>query len=457
MCAIFGVVGVEEAAKIAYLGLHAQQHRGQEGAGIVTIDPHGEPRLQRAQGLVGEAFDEGALERLGGRAAVGHVRYSTAGGNTIANLQPLFLNSALGWIAVAHNGNLVNAKEVQRRLEAEGSIFQSTSDTEVIVHLMARSGEKDMVTALVKALKQVRGAYSIVVADRQRMVAVRDSFGYRPLVMGELRGAPVFASETCAFELIGAKFVRDVEPGEMVVVPLQDPKAAQTSKPFDATPRRRCIFEQIYFARPDSRLFGEYVQEMRKQFGRRLAQEHPVPHADVVIPVPDSGVPAAIGFAERAGLRFDMGIIRSHYVGRTFIEPKQSIRDFGVKLKLSAVPNVVEGKVVVLVDDSLVRGTTSKKLITHVREAGAKEVHFRVSAPPTKWPCYYGIDTPTRKELLAATSDVEQIRRFIGADTLGYLSLEGALEVSEKASGPGFCHACFSGEYSTPVPTPAAS
>jgi amidophosphoribosyltransferase len=457
MCAIFGVVGVEEAAKIAYLGLHAQQHRGQEGAGIVTIDSQGEPRVQRKQGLVGEAFDEGALEWLAGRAAVGHVRYSTAGGNTLANLQPLFLKSSLGWIAIAHNGNLVNAGELAKRLEAEGSIFQSTSDTEVIVHLMARSGEKDVVAALVRALREVRGAYSLVVADKSKLVVVRDPFGYRPLVLGELRGAPVFASETCAFELIGAKFVREVEPGEMIVVPLNDPKGAKSSKPFEEVPRRRCVFEQIYFARPDSRLFGEYVQEMRKQFGRRLAQEQPAPNADVVVPVPDSGVPAAIGFAESAKLRFDMGIIRSHYVGRTFIEPKQSIRDFGVKLKLSAVPNVVAGKSVVLVDDSLVRGTTSKKLIAHVRDAGAKEVHFRVSAPPTKWPCFYGIDTPTRKELLAATSDVEQIRRFIGADTLGYLSLEGVLDVAEKASGPGFCHACFSGEYSTPLPQSAVS
>lgn len=454
MCAIFGITGEDEAAHLTYLGLHALQHRGQEGAGIVSTDGGTIPYDHRRKGLVSEVFHGGNLTKLKGKSAIGHNRYSTTGGNIAANLQPMLMKSSLGWLAVAHNGNLVNASEISQSLESEGAIFQSTSDTEVIFHLVARAREKDLPTALVTALKQVRGAYSLLVLNKDYLVAVRDPNGFRPLVMGDLRGNPVFASETTAFTLIGAKYVREVEPGEMIVVPLKTPAQTKSSRPFDAKERNRCIFEYVYLARPDSVLYGESVHEMRKAFGRQLAAEHPAKGAEIVIPVPDSGVPAAIGFAEASGLPFDMGIIRSHYVGRTFIEPRQSIRDFGVKLKLNAVSHCVKGKSVIVVDDSLVRGTTSKKLVQHLREAGAREVHMRISAPPTTHSCFYGVDTPTRKELLASTNSVEQIRKFIGADSLGYLSQEGLLRTAAKRVGEGFCHACFSGKYPTPITQP---
>jgi len=450
MCAIFGIADHEEAANVTYLGLHSLQHRGQEGAGIVTADGAAH-HVHRRQGLVGEVFADGVLETLKGTSAIGHTRYSTAGGEATANLQPLLMKGSLGWVSVAHNGNLVNATRLISSLEREGSIFQSSSDTEVILHLIAKSREKDFPLALVSALKQVEGAYSLLVLNKDMLIAVRDPYGFRPLVMGEFHGNLVFASETCAFDLIGATYLREVEPGEMIVVP-RDGKGKYTSTfPLAKAEKRRCVFEYVYFARPDSQLYGENVHEVRKALGRQLAQEQPARGADVVIPVPDSGVPAAIGFAEASGVKFDMGIIRSHYIGRTFIEPKQSIRDFGVKLKLNPVASCVKGKSVVVVDDSLVRGTTSRKLIRHLREAGAKEVHMRISAPPTAYSCFYGIDTPTRSELLASSQTVENIREFVGADSLGYLSLKGLITVASGKSPNGFCHACFSGEYPTPL------
>lgn len=452
MCAIFGIALNDEAAHLTYLGLHALQHRGQEGAGIVTTNGTG-PHAHKRLGLVGEVFDDATLQRLKGTSAVGHTRYSTTGGNTEANLQPVLMKTALGWLSIAHNGNLVDAKQVGESLEKRGSIFQSTTDTEVIVHLVARSEAQDLPNALIAALKQVNGAYSILALNSKSMIAVRDPHGFRPLVMGDFNGSPVFASETSAFDLIGANYVREVKPGEMIQIDLEGPAKGKVTStfPFQKSELSRCVFEYIYFARPDSQLYGANVHEMRKELGRQLAKERPAPNADVVIPIPDSGVPAAIGFAEQAKVAFDMGIIRSHYIGRTFIEPKQSIRDFGVKLKLSAVSECIKGKSVVVVDDSLVRGTTSKKLIRHLRDAGAREVHMRVSAPPTTNPCFYGIDTPTRKELVASSQSVEDIRAFIGADSLGYLSLEGLMEVASAKVGEGFCHACFSGRYPVPV------
>jgi len=450
MCAIFGIAGADEAAKLAYLGLHALQHRGQEGAGIATTQD-AKPYVFKRQGHVGEIFSPDVMRDLPGRSAIGHTRYSTAGGNTALNLQPLVMKSALGWIAVAHNGNLVNAGEVVHRLETEGAIFQSTTDTEVFIHLMARSPHRELVPALTYALSQVQGAYSLLVLNSRQLIAARDPMGFRPLVLGDLRGSPVFASETCAFDLIGARFIREIEPGEMLVVDLDEVSRWESLRPFPKSPHKKCVFEHVYFARPDSNVFGSNVHGVRKALGRRLAKEQPVPGGEVVIPVPDSGVPAAIGFAEESGIPFDMGIIRSHYIGRTFIEPKQSIRDFGVKLKLSPIRSCVEGSRIVVVDDSLVRGTTSKKLIKHFRDAGAREVHLRISAPPTTSPCFYGIDTPTRAELPASSQSIEEIRRYIGADSLGYLSLSGLIEVASASSASGFCHACFSGEYPTAV------
>lgn len=448
MCAIFGVTGDKEAANLTYLGLHSLQHRGQEGAGIVSTDgtlSYAHKRL----GLVADAFSRSALAKLKGETAIGHTRYSTAGGSDINALQPLLMKSSLGWLSIAHNGNLVNAQKLSNALEQEGAIFQSGSDTEVILHLLARSRQKDPEKALAVALSQVEGAYSLLVLNHEKLIAIRDPRGFRPLVMGRLRGNPVFASETCAFDLIGAQYLREVQPGEMIVVPLDNPSAFRSLSPFEVKEQKKCIFEHVYFARPDSELYEKRVHETRKALGRQLAQEQPAIGADVVIPVPDSGVPAAIGFAQESGIPFDMGIIRSHYIGRTFIEPEQSIRDFGVKLKLSPVRSCIEGKDVVVVDDSLVRGTTSRKLIQHLRDAGARKVHVRISAPPTTHSCFYGIDTPNRSELLAARFSIDEIGRHIGADTLGYLSLDGLLKVTAGPKKDGFCHACFSGEYPT--------
>jgi amidophosphoribosyltransferase len=450
MCAIFGIAGAEEASNLTYLGLHALQHRGQEGTGIVSTNGQ-EPFAHRERGLVGDIFSAAVISKLQGHSAIGHNRYSTTGGNTSENLQPLLMKSSLGWVSIAHNGNLVNSKEITKKLENEGSIFQSTSDTEVILHLMARTQERDLVKALIQALAQITGAYSLLVLNQNYLIALRDPQGFRPLVMGRLHGKPVFASETTAFDLIGASYEREVLPGEMVVVSLKDNFSIQSLRPLQDISPKRCVFEQVYFARPDSVVFGSTIYHTRKNLGKQLAKEQPAPNADIVIPVPDSGVYAAIGYSEFSKTPFEMGIIRSHYIGRTFIEPRQSIRDFGVKLKLNPVAETIKGKSIVVVDDSLVRGTTSRKLIQHLRDAGAKEVHLRISAPPTAHPCFYGIDTPTKKELLASSNSIESIRDFVGADSLGYLSLDGLLKVSSSSAGEGFCHACFSGDYPTPT------
>jgi amidophosphoribosyltransferase len=448
MCAIFGIAGHPEASNVTYLGLHALQHRGQEGAGIVSSRDE-KPYALKKRGLVGDIFSNDELERLPGKQAIGHTRYSTSGGDKEENLQPFLVRTASGWVTVAHNGNLVNAASLTARLEKMGSIFQSTSDTEVLVHLIARTGEPDLIKALTTALAQVEGAYSLLVMNQNTLIAVRDPHGFRPLVLGRFQESIVFASETTAFDLIGATYEREVAPGEMVIVDLTGKEAPRSFYPFHEIAHKKCVFEQVYFARPDSVVYGAGVYETRKALGKRLAVEHPVPQADMVIPVPDSGVYAAIGYSEESKIPFEMGIIRSHYMGRTFIEPSQSIRDFGVKLKLNPLSGFLKGKKTVVVDDSLVRGTTSRKLIQHLRDAGATEVHLRISAPPTMHPCFYGIDTPTQKELLASRNSVEQIRNFIGADSLGYLSLDGLLQVCTTKSQPGFCHACFSGEYPT--------
>jgi amidophosphoribosyltransferase len=439
MCAIFGIAGDPEASYLTYLGLHSLQHRGQEGAGLVSTDGVNHC-IHRKQGVVTDVFKN--VNSLKGHAAIGHTRYSTTGSDTIANLQPLCMKSSLGWMAIAHNGNLVNAEDWVEALEDDGAIFQTTTDTEVIMHLIARCKGMDFCDAIVCALNQIEGAYSLLIMNTEYLIAIRDPYGFRPLVMGNYQDKPVFASETCAFDLIGAKQTCEVKPGEMVMVNL---KTLEITRRSFAKPSalNRCVFELIYFARPDSVTFGSSVYETRKNLGRKLAQEHPA-QADIVVPVPDSGIGAAIGYAEQMKLPFEMGIIRSHYM-RTFIQPKQSQRDLGVRLKLSAIPSLLVGKRVVVVDDSLVRGTTSRKIIGMLREAGAKEVHLRVSAPPTISPCYYGIDTPTKGELIAHYLSVNQIRDFIGADSLGYLSIQGLKEVS----GSGFCNGCFSGDYPT--------
>ena len=444
MCGIFGIIGHPEAAKLTYLGLYALQHRGQESAGIVASDG---ARLHeaRAMGMVADAFPETVLARLEGDAAVGHVRYSTAGSSAIANAQPFRISYHSGEVAVAHNGNLTNAALLRRQLESEGSIFQTSSDTEVIVHLLARSPYRTLEDALVDALRQVEGAWSILVITADRILAARDPRGFRPLSVGRLGSATCFASETCAFDLIGAGFVRDVEPGEIVVA---ERSGLRSLHPFTPAPPARCIFEYVYFSRPDSRVFGQPVSLVRRRMGAELWREHPA-KADIVVPVPDSGVSAALGYAEASGIRFEFGLIRNHYVGRTFIEPRQAIRNFGVKVKLNPARELIEGQRVVLVDDSIVRGTTSRKIVSMIREAGAREVHVRISCPPTIGPCYYGVDTPDREELIAATHSVEEIRRSIRADSLGYLSLEG-LQRATNASG-GFCAACYTNDYPVPV------
>ncbi len=443
MCGIFGITGHNEASNIVYLGLHGLQHRGQEGAGIISGT---KPYEHRGMGLVGEVFDSRTLSKLKGNAAIGHIRYATTGESVEKNLQPFLFNSFLGWISIAHNGNLINAAQLSSKLEENGAIFQSTSDTEVIIHLMIRSKENDVIKALIRALREVKGAYSILILHKNYLIAARDPYGFRPLIMGRLNGGIVFASESSAFSLINAEFVREVERGEIVVVSNETLKV-ESVFPFTKEERKKCVFEYIYFLKPDSVENSESVYSIRKALGERLAEEIPAKGCDIVIPVPDSGVPAAIGYAQKSNLPFDMGIIRSHYVGRTFIEPKQSIRNFGVKLKLSPVSDCIFGKKVVVIDDSIVRGTTSKKIVRFLKEAGAKEVHMRICSPPTKYPCFYGIDTPRRKELLAASKSIDEIKNFIGADSLGYLSLKGLIEVTSQKLGTGFCDACFSGKY----------
>ncbi len=450
-CGVFGVYGHVEAANMTYLGLHALQHRGQESAGIVTSDGE-QLYAHRAMGLVQDAFTQEQLGRLPGRIGIGHVRYSTAGGSHIKNAQPIAVDYAHGSLAVCHNGNLTNAEDLRAELEARGSIFQSDSDTEVFVHLVAVSKEVATEDRIADALTRVKGAYSLLFMTEDTVIGVRDPMGIRPLCLGLLPGkkeAHVLASEPCAFDLIGAEYVRDVDPGEMIVI---DATGIRSMRPLPPAEPRMCVFEYVYFARPDSKLGGKSVYDVRKSFGRSLAREHPI-DADVVIPVPDSGVPAAIGYASERKLPFEMGLIRSHYVGRTFIEPQQSIRHFGVRLKLNPVEPVLRGRRVVVIDDSIVRGTTSRKIVKMVRDAGAREVHLRISSPPTQWPCYYGIDTPTRRELIASSHSVEEIARYVTADSLGYLSIEGML--AAVGGEDAFCHACFSGRYAIPF-TPTA-
>ena len=445
MCGVFGIHGHDEAANIAYLGMHALQHRGQESAGLVALQVE-DNRLRRhvAMGLVSDAFDRDELAKLPGTAAIGHVRYSTAGSSELRNAQPFMFEYAGGAVSIAHNGNLVNATELRAELEASGSIFQTSSDTEVIVHLMAKAKDPDIVGKLVAALRRVRGAYSLVILTSDgKLIGARDPNGFRPLVLGRLKDSYVLSSETCSFDLVEADLLREIEPGEIVVIE----KGGMTSIRLpEAADRRFCVFEHVYFARPDSLVNGKSVYRAREKMGRRLAQEAPA-EADVVIPVPDSGVPAAIGYSNESGIPFEMGLIRSHYVGRTFIEPQDSIRHFGVRLKLSPVRSIVDGKRVVVVDDSLVRGTTSRKIVKMLRGAGAREIHLRISAPPTTHPCFYGIDTPTRSELVAASHTVEEINRYVTSDTLAYLSHAGMMTAVGSDRGEGFCSACFTGDY----------
>lgn len=444
-CAVFGVFNHEEAANLTYLGLYALQHRGQEASGIVS--GNGEQFfVHKGMGLVADIYNKGVLEKLPGHMAIGHNRYSTAGGNDLKNVQPLTVNFALGNLALAHNGNLINAQVIRNELEAYGAIFQSTSDSEVIIHLIAHSRADTFLARVIDALSQVRGAFSVVLMTDNGLIAARDPHGLRPLCLGRVRSSWIVASETCAFDLLDAEYVREIEPGEMVVITDQ---GVDSHRPFPPTKPAMCVFEYVYFARPDSRIFGaNAVYATRKALGRKLAEESWVP-ADIVIPVPDSGVPAALGYAEGCGIRFETGLIRNHYVGRTFIEPEQSIRHFGVKVKLNAIPEVLYGKRVVVVDDSLVRGTTSRKIVKMIRQAGAKEVHMRISSPPIISPCFYGIDTPTKKELIASNHTTEEIRKYITADSLAYLSLDGMLK-SAPGTPDQYCNACFTEKY--PIP-----
>ena len=472
MCGVFGIINHKDAANLVYLGLYALQHRGQESAGIATISHDaiasdtnlGEPigssgageqiiapgapqiHVEKEMGHVADIFTHERLTRLPGNTAIGHVRYSTAGGSMLCNAQPIVAATSKGLIALSHNGNLINGAELRHELEQEGAIFNTMSDTEVMVHLIARSKERDLERALIDALSRVRGAYSIAMLSAGRIYAARDPYGFRPLVLGRLDDSLVVSSETCAFDLIGAEAIREVRAGEIVA--MECPDRLRVVHQFQSTREARCIFEHVYFSRPDSVIFGKNVAEVRKRFGAQLAREHPV-DADVVIPVPDSGVFAAVGYAQESGIPFEFGLVRNHYVGRTFIEPKQTIRNFGVKVKLNPVRGIIAGKRVILIDDSIVRGTTSKKIVRMLKQFGATEVHMRVSSPPTTGPCYYGIDTPQRRELIASGNSVEEIRRFIEADSLGYLSEEGMLNAVANGGDPQrlYCTACFTGKY----------
>src|SRR5467141_766060 len=452
-CGVVAVYAHPEAETLAYLGLHALQHRGQESAGIVTsngltLNTH------KAMGLVADIFTEETLVRLRGTLAIGHTRYSTAGDSALLNAQPILVQSNKGAMAVAHNGNLTNAANVRQRLERQGSIFQTNSDTEVIVHLIAMSKEHTLPGAMADALRRVEGAFSLVMMSPDRIFAARDPRAFRPLAMGRIpalegqkQDTIVFASETCAFDLIGATYERDVKPGELVVV---GPEGITSHSYATAASQSSCIFEHVYFSRPDSMVFGRPVQTSREELGRQLAREAPV-EADIVVPVPDSGVTAAVGYAAESGIPFRFGLIRNHYVGRTFIEPSQSVRDFGVKLKLNPVRALLEGKRVILVDDSIVRGTTSRKIVRMIRNAGAKEVHMRISCPPTISPCFYGVDTPSKKELIAANKTIDEIRDFIVADSLAYLSLEGLKKACADGEKTTYCSACYTGNYPTKI------
>lgn len=455
-CGVFGIWNHPEAAKLTYLGLYAMQHRGQESAGIVSLDTQtaGEPvhRIHKSLGLVADAFSEATLAKLTGSVAIGHVRYSTTGDNSVVNAQPLTSELLSGPLAVAHNGNIVNSSTLRTALQRDGAIFQATSDTEILLHLLAKNPSNDLVSALTEVLKNLVGAYSFVILAHDRMVALRDPLGFRPLVLGQMKSSSglcyVIASETCAFDLIGAQFVREIEPGEIVEISSDGIKSSRFTDGTQSTKKSaHCVFEHVYFSRPDSVVFGKSVYDSRKKFGEKLAEESGI-DADVVIPVPDSGVPAAIGYSQKSGIPFEFGIIRNHYIGRTFIQPAQSIRDVGVKIKLNAQPEILKDKRVIVIDDSLVRGTTSQKIIALIRQAGAKEVHLRIASPPTTGPCYYGVDTPQKSQLIASQNSIEDIRKYIGADSLAYLSEDGMWKA--LSSGPErFCAACFNGEYPT--------
>ena len=451
-CAVIGVINHPEASTFCYLGLYSMQHRGQEGAGIVSSDGK-EMYAYRDMGLVADVFNNEIIEKLEGASAIGHARYATFGGKDWQNLQPFVANTSTNALALAHNGNLINAMEVRLELEKSGAIFSSTSDTEVILHLAARSPGATVAEKLATALKQVRGAYSLVVMTHDRLFGVRDPAGVRPLSLGKINDGYIIASETCAFDLVGAEFVRDIEPGEILEISKDGTMKSNLDLKNGTT--AFCVFEYIYFARPDSDIDGKNVYTARKRLGEELFKEHPA-DADLVIPVPDSGVPAALGYAQAAGLPMEFGLIRNHYIGRTFIEPAQSIRDFGVKVKLNPNDSLIRGKRVVVVDDSIVRGTTCRKLVKMLRDTGAKEIHFRISSPPTTGSCYYGIDTPSKTELIASNHGVEEIRQYIGADTLGYLSIEGMYRALESPR-TGYCDACFSGDYRLGCPADGES
>jgi amidophosphoribosyltransferase len=445
-CGVFGIFGHPEAANMTYLGLYALQHRGQESAGIAASDGQ-QVRVSKAMGYVADVFGSDTLATLPGRSAIGHVRYSTAGESRLANAQPFLIDCAHGQISICHNGNLVNADGLRNELVGQGSIFQSGSDTEVVLHLFARSKARTAEDAVIDSVTQVQGAFSFLMLTKDRMIAVRDPHGFRPLALGRLGDAFVVCSETCAMDLIGASYVRDIEPGEVLVV---GGGGVRSIKPFGAAPLAHCVFEHVYFARPDSYVFGQSVNEVRTDLGRILAREQRV-DADVIVPVPDSGVCAAMGYAEEAGIPLRMGLIRNHYVGRTFIQPQSAIRHFGVKVKLNPVRAILEGRRVVLVDDSLVRGTTSRKIVRMVRAAGAKEVHVRISCPPTISPCFYGVDTPRRSELIAATHTLDEIRTYLDADSVAYLSLDGLMRaVGERRSH--YCSSCYTGVYPVEFP-----
>jgi amidophosphoribosyltransferase len=448
-CGVFGILGRQDAAAIVTLGLHALQHRGQEAAGIVSFDGT-QFHVERHVGLIGDNFTkQTVIDRLPGTRSIGHTRYATAGGSGLRNVQPFFAELAEGGLAIAHNGNITNALTVQRNLQKQGAIFSSTSDTETILHLVATSKERDLNSRFIDAIRQIEGAFSLVALTAKKMIGCRDPLGIRPLVLGDLDGAWILASETCALDIIGARFVRDLKPGEMVVI---TPKGIESLFPFEPLKPRFCIFEYVYFARPDSTVEGRNVYDVRKRIGAELARENPV-EADIVVPVPDSGTPAAIGFSQAAGIPFELGIIRNHYVGRTFIQPGDSIRHMGVKLKHNANRRIIEGKRVVLVDDSIVRGTTSQKIVQMVRDAGAREVHMRIASPPTRASCFYGVDTPEKAKLLASRMTVEEMADFIRVDSLGFLSLDGLYravgEDGRNSEQPQFCDACFSTQYPT--------
>jgi amidophosphoribosyltransferase len=450
-CGVFGIYGHQDAAAITALGLHALQHRGEEAAGIVTFDG-GRFHSERRMGLVGDTFSrKEVIERLPGNAAVGHVRYSTTGETILRNVQPLFAELDVGGLAIAHNGNLTNGLTLRRDLIRKGAICQSTSDTEVVLHLVARSLRSRFLDRFIDALMQIEGAYSFVGLTNKKLIGARDPLGIRPLVLGDLNGCPILASETCALDIIGAKFVRDIENGEIVII---SETGIESIKPFEQKPMRPCIFEYIYFARPDSVVHGRNVYDVRKAFGAELAKESGV-EADVVVPVPDSGVPSAIGYAQAAGVPYELGIIRNHYVGRTFIQPSQAIRELGVRMKHSANRATVDGKRIVLIDDSIVRGTTSVKIVRMMREAGATEVHFRIASPPITHPDYYGIDTPSKENLLAARMNLDEMRAYVGADSLAFLSVDGVYRAcgyeGRDAKTPQFTDHCFTGEYPTPL------